>query len=99
MEYYSLESGLPGDPLSLPVVSYVTANTWISCTIQGMRKYDIEIRSGLSGLETWSEKDIFIMDCVSAYASESTLATINKVRMFLRVVTVSDLLSADGKTL
>jgi hypothetical protein len=33
LEYYALESGLPGDPLGLPSIDYVTNSTWISQTI------------------------------------------------------------------
>lgn len=97
LEYYALEAGLPGDPLSLPAVTYTTTKTWIHQTLRGMRKFNLEIKSGLSGVIPWCANDQFIMDLLSRYASGPTLATLNKVRMYLKVVTISDLLSADGK--
>lgn len=98
LEYYSLESGLEGDPLTLPPVQYTTTNTWIHQVIKGLRKHNIKIHSGMKGLEQWCANDRFIMDQMAKCYSVSTLSVINKVRLYLRVVTISDLQSTDGRT-
>ena len=98
LEYYALETGLPGDPLGLPNTSYVTKNTWIGQTLASMRKFNINIHSDIPGLDKWGIGDSFIMAKLQYLLSPNTLSMVNKVRMYLRVVTFSDLLSADGNT-
>lgn len=97
IEYNALETGYSGDPLGIPPVQYTTKNTWIGNTLQFMHKYDIRIQSSLSGLAHWTTNDLYIMEILSNYGSGTTMAIINKVRMYLGVVTVSDLVTADGK--
>jgi Reverse transcriptase (RNA-dependent DNA polymerase). len=96
-EYHALEMGLPGDPLTMQVNEYGTLNTWISHTIRQLHKYDMRVASDISGLCSWTHGDRFIMEILSAQSTDGDLAIINKVRMYLRVVTISDLLTADGK--
>lgn len=98
LEYNVLETGYAGDPMQVPPVTYTTRNTWISNTLNSMSRHDIKIRTTLSGLERWTDDDQFIMELLKDYGTNALLATINKVRMFLKVVTVSDLLTADGTT-
>lgn len=63
-----------------------------------MKKYKVRIFSDISGLSTWTMHNAFIMQILcSSVTSSSTLSILNKVRLYLRVVTVSDLMSADGK--
>jgi Reverse transcriptase (RNA-dependent DNA polymerase). len=98
LEYYAVEAGLPGDPLRLPEVQYVTQQTWIFNTIKAMRTYRVHISSDIPSLLPWTTNDIFLMQLFdSQQISRGTLRTLNKVRLYLRVVTVSDLLSADGR--
>jgi hypothetical protein len=97
LEYYSLESGLCGDPMSLPYVDYITRSTWIAQTLFTMRQHDIDIITGLPGVDPWCEHDIFIMDRMRYFYSTTTLLAVNKVRLYLRVVTLSDLITADGR--
>jgi hypothetical protein len=96
METYTLETGIPGDPAKLPGVSYTTRNCWITQTLHDMKQYNISLSSDFEGLSSWCHDDIFIMDRMRKLYSGNTLAIINKVRMYLRVVTWSDLVSADG---
>jgi hypothetical protein len=98
LETYALEAGLQGDPLSLPCVSYVTNDTWVSQTLQSLKKYDISITSDIEGLQKWCHNDVFHMDRLSLFFSGTTLAVINKVRLYLRVVTLSDIISANGRS-
>lgn len=98
-EYYAVEAGLPGDPLQLPYLSYTSHNTWVGSTIKSMRKYNITIKSNLPGLASWTSDDVYIMQqLASTVTSTKILAILNKVRMYLRVVTLLDIISADGKT-
>jgi hypothetical protein len=96
LEYYALEAGLPGDPLQLPFIEYATPNTWIGHTLSSLRQYEIIIKSDVAGLEQWRQGDVFIMEKMRMFFSGPILGTINKVRLYLKVVTLSDLLVADG---
>lgn len=96
LESYALETGLSGDPLQMPWVPYATPDTWVSQTLKSMHKFNISISSGIQGLQKWSTNDIFIMEKMGYFYSGQALATINKVRLYLRVVTLSDIISADG---
>lgn len=98
MEYNCLETGLEGDPLMLPVKDYTTNNMWIKNTLTACRKYNIVICSGKSGLVKWATNDSMIMDLFSYMTDTAVLRIINKVRMYLRVTTVLDLLTADGQS-
>jgi hypothetical protein len=98
LETYALESGLPGDPLSHPSVPYVTRNTWVAQTLQSMKKFDSSITSDIVGLQKWCKNDIFLMDRMGLFFSGTTLEVINKVRLYLRIVTLSDIISANGQT-
>jgi hypothetical protein len=98
-EYYAIETGLPGDPLQLPCVQYVTQNTWVGNTLQFMQRFHVTISSDISGLSSWTSNDSYIMQLFLALTTTtSTLVILNKVRLYLRVVTLSDLLSSDGNT-
>jgi hypothetical protein len=97
LETYALESGLPGDPLAMHGLEYVTANTWIHQTIQAMHKYNITLHSDIDQLKVWMQSDTFIMQAFRRSFSARKLGILNKVRLHLRVVTFSDLISADGK--
>jgi hypothetical protein len=87
LEYYALETGLPGDPMRLPSVTYTTPNTWINNTLYFMDKYQMHINSTISGLDKWLSDDVFLMEILKGYGSDTTMAIINKVRLHLRVVT------------
>jgi Reverse transcriptase (RNA-dependent DNA polymerase). len=98
LEYYALEAGLPGDPLSFPALGYTTKNTWISQTIGSLRQFRIQMKSDTQGLSPWCQDDIFIMQVMYERTKLPELALLNKVRLYLRIVTLSDLLSADGRS-
>lgn len=95
-DQYTLEMGRGGSPLSTSFCNYTTSKTWVSNTIAHMKEAGIQLTGDLSELERWSKNDTFIMDEM-ARQGISNLASINKVRLYLRVVTVSDLLKANGK--
>jgi exonuclease III len=96
LEYMALETGCSGDPLNLPQVHYITKNTWAAQTIASLWKFNIDIRSDIGGLLPWCQGDVFIMEKLQNLPP-ATLSVINKVRMHLRVNTLSDMLVADGR--
>ena len=99
-ETFSLESGLPGDPFQLQAekIKWTTDNTWVQNSIKSMEKYDLKLSSGISGLKMWATHDGFIMHEASKILKDiKAISRFNKVRMYLRVATLSDLLTADGK--
>lgn len=97
IEHNVLETGYSGDPIQIPSVPYVTPNTWISHTIASLNKYNIKINSDISRLHTWTHDDVFIMEAFRDYGSATTQTILNKVRMHLQVVTLSDLITADRR--
>jgi len=96
LEYHAIESGWPGDPLTIPPCTYTTKNTWIACILASLHKFHISMKSDIKGLQPWCDNDIFIMQYFANRAPPNVLTIINKVRLHLRVATVSDLLCADG---
>jgi len=62
LEYHALETGLPGDPLLLPAVSYSTQKTWIHQTLHSLSKFGVNIYSDIEGLALWGSNDSFIME-------------------------------------
>lgn len=97
IEYNALKTGCSGNPLNIPPVKYTTRSTWIHKTLYFMNKYNIRINTDIPGLEPWTQNEVFIMEILNNYGSDTTMAVLNKVRMHLRITTVSDLFTADGK--
>ena len=99
-ESLCIESGLPGDPFSLKTneITWTTDHTWIQNSISSMEKYGLRLTSGIQGLRTWATHDGYIMhEATSVLQKSIDLARFNKVRMYTKTVTLSDLLTADGK--
>ena len=99
LEYLAIESGLPGDPMSLPVhdISWISEKTWIDTTLKALEDKNISIGSSIKGLKEWSNQDAFLMEKATHYLSGIDINIFNKVRMYLQVATLSDIMTADGK--
>lgn len=98
IEHNALETGYSGYPLKIPCVSYTTSSKWIiSNTLLQMNKYSIRISSNIERLQEWTTNDFFIMESLQDYGTATTKAIINRVIMSLWVVTLSDILTANGK--
>jgi hypothetical protein len=96
-EYLAIEMGFQGDPLSLIPQPYVTQQTWTNQILCALRKHNVQIVSDFGRLMPWTRNDVFIMEEVAKQTnSPSTVAIINKVRLYLQVTTLSDMISADG---
>lgn len=95
LENYILEAGKEGSPFTYPYCEYTTPRTWISNTISMMKKYDISIQESTWRLQKWGPDDRFIMD-LAIFQNDSEARAFNKVRLFLRVATIADLLDTSG---
>ena len=101
-EILCIEAGIPGDPFSFDMekITWITKNTWIQHTIAGLQKHDIQIESYIKGIDHWTNGDKFIMEEIAEHYPDSKSTTIiNKVRMYLKANTVSDLLDSSGQYL
>lgn len=78
-------------------MAYATQDTWILQTLQSLQKYDISIHSSFGGLIQWCQNDISLMERLALFYSGSSLAILNKVRLYLKVVTLSDIITANGQ--
>jgi len=99
LEYLSLEAGISGDPMSLPLhhITWISDKTWINTTIKAMEDLSISIETNMTGIEKWTKHDTFIMEDTTHRITGKDIAIFNKVRMYLKVATTSDICSADGK--
>lgn len=98
-ELLAVEGGIGGDPLLFNVeeMTWLTDRTWIGTSIQALRDNGLSIHSGMKGLTTWTTSDEFLMEEAQQYISGKELHIFNKVRMYLRVATWSDIVQADCK--
>ena len=95
-ETLSLKSGVIGDPFQLNKyeLDLVSDNTWIKATIRMMLESDIKMKTSIRKLTTWANEDESLMDNIQELPTICGLR-FNKVRMYLKVVTLSDVCSAD----
>ena len=99
LECLAIEAGVGGDPGSFDVMSmnWITKNTWIGSTLQSFKEYGLELETSIGGLKTWTTRDDYIMEKAYDTSTGHDLQIFNKVRLYLKVTTISDLLTADGK--
>ena len=97
----SIEAGIGGCPFRLPLdkLTYLTECTWIANTIRSCQKYGTEITTSLHGIKKWTDRDEYIMSKALDTLSPKELQLFNKVRMYLKVATTSNLAKADGKSI
>ena len=99
LEYMALESGMPGDPMKLPIhdITWISEKTWMDTTLRAMDDIGITIETNMTGLKKWTNNDSFLMERASSLISGKEIAIFNKVRMHLKAATFSDILTADGR--
>ena len=97
----AIEMGMPGCPFKedLTKVTYLTENTWVENTLRSFQLHNITIENKETWLQQWIETDDFIMRRALTILSKNGARMMNKVRMFLGVVTLSDLMVANGKSI
>ena len=76
-----------------------TEHTWLKNTLVRMSVLSMRLKTTLPELETWKEKDKFIMEEIQREKTfnHQEMKQINEVRMSLRVNTLADISSSDGK--
>ena len=63
-----------------------------------MQRYGIETNSSIKGLREWVSNDRFIIEQALTHIKDKKLQIkFNKVHMYLKVATISDIITADGK--
>ena len=99
IEQIAIESGLEGKPFEYEPahLTYTTENTWIQNTITTCNTYHVNIEPRFQGIPNWTTRDDYIMDKTVVALKGRELTIFNIVRLYLRVATVSDLSTTDGR--
>ena len=100
-EQLAIESGYGGDPfgIDLSKIEYLTEHTWIERAMRNFGIYDIKIQSSIKGIKNWTMKDDYLMERATKILTGKTLKIFNKVRLYLQVVTTSDIAIASGMSI
>ena len=101
IQQLSCEMGIGGNPFEVDMkkVTYLTENTWIESVIRGCQRHSIKVTMREQWINTWSENDEFIMYKAQNVTKGRDLMRVNKVRLYLQVSTLSDIMTADGKNI
>lgn len=99
LEALSVESGIGGDPgkFDMSEIDWVTERTWIGETMNSLNKHDLELTTSIKGLKTWTNRDEYLMERLTTDTNKREAKILNKVRMYLKVATFSDIVTADGR--
>ena len=102
LESVKLEAGIDGYLFesTLPITWMNTPNLWVMDTLAFCQAYNIRFREPGDILKTKRVKDVLIMPAVAAQKlPKSMLQAVNRCRMYLRVCTLSDICTANGKAI
>ena len=98
-----LEVGLPGDLFQqdADIVGGFMTDTWVKHTLEFITEKKISVESTVGSLQLWSDNDSFLCEdflrCHRGKPDLSRSASFTRCRMFLRVVTRSDISEMNGK--
>lgn len=97
LENLSLKSGGEGDLIRIDVrgMRWITQNTRLGNVSHAIKEHSVTLRTPLQGLQKWTSDDNMIMDDIQLYCHGNNMDRFNKVRMYLAVTTVAELLTAD----
>ena len=98
-EYHQLECGMEEDLFHLPyeLMKECMTDTWMKNTMEFASTSDIEVKPIFTPLIKWCDNDSFLMsDAINAGFTGKALAAINRYRMHLKAVTLSDITSNRG---
>jgi len=101
IELTLLEAGVQGPLFRQPYCKYVT-KTWVAQTWETARCYfDLEMDDGVKGLPLLCVGDRYLMQdfTTSGQFTVTELGHINRCRLFLRVLSLADITTGDGKYL
>ena len=97
LEFFQLDLGLPGDPLQAPPEATYTTPSWIQDVQAHSTRVGWSIQRPFSPFQPIWSNDVFLMQLFLTYTIDPIdLRTLNKCRLFLRALTVGDLLDASG---
>ena len=72
-------------------MTWLTSNTWVGSTLLAYNKYNLELETSMTRLKTWNTRDDYIMEKAYDAIKGKDIIIFNKVRLYLRVSTVSDI--------
>jgi hypothetical protein len=96
-----VEAGFSGDIFDMPYSKMTwMSHSWLKNTLLCFEDTNLSVKHTLPKLEAWKHNDSFIMERIlrSRRFSDIQMDIINKVRMHLKVATLSDITSADGRS-
>ena len=103
LQSLSLEIGLPGNALELDYKKWhlLATDSWIVHLWRMIHEYpDLKVNYHCSQLHLQRHNDQFLMELfASAKYSRANLLRLNRCRIWMKAVTVSDLTTGDGKRL
>ena len=102
IEVAKAEIGIAGDLFSIPfdTHSHLVTSGWIKHVWREIQEMDIHVRERTTSLALKRLGDSFLMDTFRSKGySEDQLELLNMVRIFVRVTTLSDMVSGDGRYL
>ena len=104
IEITQLQAGVEGNPMHIqPSKVHWIEHSWWKNTLTAMEKYQISLHGNVKGLEKWMKNDSFLMDdMIKTYGnskSQSFYESINRMRVYHRITTRSDIQHACGNVL
>ena len=104
LEITQLQAGVGGNPLHIkPSMVNWIEHSWWTNTLVAMEKYQVLLHGNVPNLKKWTSHDSFIMDdIIQKYGNRerpSFYESINRMRIYHRVNTRSDIQHACGKVL
>jgi hypothetical protein len=100
MQQLRVELGVNGPIFELPFQTFgcITTQSWITSTWKDMQEYGITMADSTPDIPKRSQNDRLIMTAfVEAGFKAQELKQLNKMRLYLRVATLADLVQANGK--
>jgi hypothetical protein len=96
-----MEAGTGGDVMyeTLPKLTYIS-DCWLKMIREFLQRHNLQLQiAGTWNFKAIRENDAFLMDVfrVSGRFSPAEMKNLNAVRLHLKVATVSDITTADGK--
>ena len=102
LETFAIQAGFQENPFMIhPTILPWTEHCWWKVTLTAIHKYKITLGGTVSTLKKWALNDTFIMkDFLSFHEhneSKAFLQSLNRVQLYLKVATKSDLMLACGQ--
>jgi hypothetical protein len=102
MEILKLELGMNGHVFShsYALFGHLATQSWIQFTWQICEAYNIARHDNLPPFPLRRAGDLLLMEAIaSKVTDQNTLVRINKCQLYLQVITLADICTADGKSI